>query len=66
MKAKAERLQPCSCGDSRLIAVKIAPHRYGYFCRACDTYATGRTAAEARTNWNQEVQKRGDTNGKRH
>lgn len=50
-------LRPCRCGDPHPVEAKIKPGRYIVACRSCPCHAIGSTEAEARKNWNAEVQR---------
>lgn len=57
MEAKMESLQPCRCGASHPVVSKVSPGRWVVGCGSCPTHAIGSTEAEARKNWNVEVQR---------
>lgn len=58
MEAKKEiTLEPCRCGDPHPIVAKIKAGLYIVACNSCPTHARGTTEAEARKNWNAEVQR---------
>lgn len=57
MEEKMEALNPCRCGDPHPIVAKIKPGRFIVACNSCPTHALGATEAEARKNWNVEVQR---------
>lgn len=58
MEAKKEIvLMPCRCRDPHPVVAKIKPGVFVVACKSCPTHARGNTEAEARKNWNVEVQR---------
>ena len=64
-KKKKVELLRCRCGSTHAIIAKIKPGLVVVACSACPTHARGNTEAEARSNWNLEVDPRAGA-GKGH
>jgi hypothetical protein len=56
-KSESISLHRCRCGSAHAIIAKIKPGLVVVACNACPTHARGSTEAEARKNWNLEVQR---------